>query len=546
MSVLQRLTVLFVLLALISIGGVAVLRNLHQREFDEMFAQVSSERQQLMRDAIELEGRNLRDFVNDYSYWDELVSFVAQPSPEWARINLAPGLVSFDVDDIWVLRPDGTIVYSIARAADDEIPHPFNGENFLPEARRRRFMHFFLRVPTGVFEVRIAPIQPSADIGRKTEPKGWLVSARHWDQPHVATFASVLASEVSLVPPDSGVQQDAPGMITYRQSLKDWDGHTVCLLQAVYRPRLLEVQGDTNDYELLTFLGSSAVGLAVLLAGVAYFVVLPLRQLADSIAGNNVSMLQSLHRFGREFASLAGVVEGFFRQKRDLEQEVDFRRRTEEMVRESESQLRDLTHVRSRLARDLHDGIIQSLYSAGLSIESERRRLSDQAHPAAARLAAVTTGLNQCIREVRTFINSLESEADATPNLKESVPALVRTLQALHPQDFQLQFDPAVADSLNPRQQRHALQIIREAVSNSLRHSGCRNVRVSLLAAPGGCELAVEDDGGGFDLASRRPDGRGLENMHSRAEEAGASIRIDSQIRQGTQVRVRFPIPAQP
>lgn len=87
----------------------------------------------------------------------------------------------------------------------------------------------------------------------------------------------------------------------------------------------------------------------------------------------------------------------------------------------------------------------------------------------------------------------------------------------------------------------HALQIVRECVSNAIRHGQAARIEVSLRKTDAGAELTVRDNGRGFDLAAARTrGGSGLANLASRAAEIAAHLEIDSSPGKGTGVTLRF------
>jgi PAS domain S-box-containing protein len=219
------------------------------------------------------------------------------------------------------------------------------------------------------------------------------------------------------------------------------------------------------------------------------------------------------------------------------------RKLAEEALQESERRLRRSLRDRVQLGRDLHDGIIQSIYAIGLGLQECRKLLKQDTALADARLTRAIGDLNIVIRDVRNFIVGLEPEALKGPGFQTALQSLVSTLSSGESARFLFDIDPQTADQLNARQAAHLLQIAREAMSNSLRHARAQSTSVSLKRDNGCVRLEVSDDGVGFDshsLAGR--EGHGLRNISARASELRARDEIISAPGRGTRLRVEIPL----
>ncbi len=211
-------------------------------------------------------------------------------------------------------------------------------------------------------------------------------------------------------------------------------------------------------------------------------------------------------------------------------------------ARRAEHGLRDALDGRERLSRDLHDGIIQSIYAIGLSLAECRRLIVQDAQQAGKQLGDAIDDLNAVIREVRTYIGGIEPAVVSGKELEAAMSALVRTMEGAHAMRFRLQVDAAAADRLASSQATHLLYIAKEAMSNSLRHSNARNGIVSLQMEEGCIRLTVEDDGTGFDPGQQAGSGHGLRNIQARAREIGAHCEVRSLSGHGTRLVLDIPL----
>jgi signal transduction histidine kinase len=198
---------------------------------------------------------------------------------------------------------------------------------------------------------------------------------------------------------------------------------------------------------------------------------------------------------------------------------------------------------RLRISRDLHDGIIQSIYAVGLTLEDVPDLMIEDRAEATARIDRAIDRLHTTIRDIRTFIVGLEGPADLT--LVEAIEAVVAEIPPAPDLDIELDLGPAdaVQGRLSAEASHELLQIVREALSNTARHSGATHATLSLRAAADGLTLRVEDDGRGFDPAKPLAPGHlGLANLRERAGAVGGRISIDSRPGKGTRIIVRLPI----
>jgi PAS domain S-box-containing protein len=218
------------------------------------------------------------------------------------------------------------------------------------------------------------------------------------------------------------------------------------------------------------------------------------------------------------------------------------RRLAEEALRESEQQLRHSLEERIRIGRDLHDGIIQSIYAVGLGL-GECRRLVQGLPPAEKRLDQSIVELNTVIRDVRNFIGGLEPEALKGREFGAALQAIAASLGDGVSAEFNFDVDPKATSRLKANQAAHLLQIAREAMTNALRHGRAPRLFVAFQCRGNALELEIRDDGTGFDPASIRGSGLGLKNMDGRARELDGHFEIESTPTRGTRVKIKFPSP---
>lgn len=196
---------------------------------------------------------------------------------------------------------------------------------------------------------------------------------------------------------------------------------------------------------------------------------------------------------------------------------------------------------RERIGKDLHDGIIQSLYAISLSLEDVPEMMADDTHEAVSRVDRAIDSLNAAIADLRQFVVGLRPEhIDRTDFI-----GLLATLGDQVRRDGVVAVDldlPSERVDLPPHARAEILQIAREALSNSARHGHATTARVALRRTSGSLRLELSDDGSGFDPTIGAPIGHhGLANMRDRAEALGGSFDILSGPT-GTTIIVTVPL----
>ncbi|MBN1218806.1 MAG: PAS domain S-box protein [Anaerolineae bacterium] len=196
-----------------------------------------------------------------------------------------------------------------------------------------------------------------------------------------------------------------------------------------------------------------------------------------------------------------------------------------------------------RFARDLHDGIIQSIYGVGLSLDSAKAAISPTNDAARQQIDLSLKSLAQVITEVRNYIFDLRPQALKDKGLYARMHGLIKELQINTTFTIKSEIDLDINSYLNESQASHVFHIAHEALANVIRHSKGRKIRLNLTRNNGLVTLLVEDDGTGFVVPTKIKHGHyGLANMKKRVSLlGGARFKIDSVPNQGTRVKLTLP-----
>jgi signal transduction histidine kinase len=201
-----------------------------------------------------------------------------------------------------------------------------------------------------------------------------------------------------------------------------------------------------------------------------------------------------------------------------------------------------IVEERERIGRDLHDGIIQSIYAVGLSLEDVPELMSEEPEEARARVERAIDSLDQSIRDIRNFIFGLRPELLEQAGLIGGLAALADEFRVNSMVDVDLDTADAGQTDLPPDVIGQLLSIAREALSNIARHSKATRGSVRVETNEGAVKLTISDNGVGFDPTAPRGAGhQGLLNMRARASSLGGRLDVESDSGAGTRIIVDVP-----
>ena len=194
---------------------------------------------------------------------------------------------------------------------------------------------------------------------------------------------------------------------------------------------------------------------------------------------------------------------------------------------------------RDRMARDLHDGVIQRLFAIGLSLQGLAVGRSGEAVPD--RIGAIVDDIDETIRQVRATIFELGNEGRGQ-GIRAEVLALAREMEPVLGFRVQVDFAGPVDAVVTDELAEQLLPTLREALSNIGRHARATEASVSLSVGGPDCRMEIRDNGRGVVDTPAAGGGHGLPNMRSRAECLGGSFEVLQPERGGTTLVWRAPI----
>ncbi|AJE02272.1 ATP-binding protein [Geobacter pickeringii] len=295
-----------ILAAALVIGLVCLLYD----DFDYLDAlqkERTAEKETLFDQVVAMKSDPVRHLVMDYSFWDDMVKFVAAPDPAWARGNIDSSFASYRYSALWIYRPDGALAYSVHREGtriEHGAPSPIPSAWIAPLlGGKEEFPHFFIATPRGVMELTGAAIHSPRDGDRHGRPHGFLMAGVLWDDASVAELARLTRSTLVLRPagtpetePDSDPRR---GVIVFSRPLAGLDGKPVStVVVRMDAPDIRQLVREMDDNALI------GTALVAVLAVLVVFVLLSRQRLKN--ANINLDAAQQTAQMGswqREFES---------------------------------------------------------------------------------------------------------------------------------------------------------------------------------------------------------------------------------------------------
>ncbi|HNQ95705.1 MAG TPA: GAF domain-containing protein [Anaerolineales bacterium] len=197
---------------------------------------------------------------------------------------------------------------------------------------------------------------------------------------------------------------------------------------------------------------------------------------------------------------------------------------------------------RDRIGMDLHDGVIQSIYGLGLSLENALLSFNEDSIEAKRRVQSTIDGLNQVIRDLRAYILDLKPRQMGEAGLVGGIQRLVAEFKAHTSAEVQFTYTEKGLKNLPDVHSLALFHICQEALANAAKHAKAKNVHISLWRTKDRALMEIRDDGVGFDMENISVNiGHGLANMETRVRSAGGDVEISSHLNEGTTILAWVP-----
>jgi len=368
MKLQTKITILITLVAGIFFIALFLIQFAETQKTEDILKERKSEKEESFKKTIQSFESNLEVFSKDYTQWDEMVNFIGTADSMWADENIDFALNTYHVNTAWVFKKDLTLLYSSNNLSMPSVnSFPLEKEIVEKIFTNGYFCHFFVRIDDLLFEIRGAPIQPSSDLKRETEPAGFFFAGRLWSRDLLSEIALQTSSHVLLKKIDISVEKSNEVthndfIITVIEIVRGWDGKP--LMQVISKSdfSILRTSAEVFNLQIISFIAFSILVLLI----VSYFLIRnvsnPLKVISRGLEEQNPKLLAELANDKTEFGKLSDLIVLFFNQKEQLIDEMKQRRFAETSLSESEEKYKKIfNNVQDVFYQTGLDGTIVSI-----------------------------------------------------------------------------------------------------------------------------------------------------------------------------------------
>jgi signal transduction histidine kinase len=199
----------------------------------------------------------------------------------------------------------------------------------------------------------------------------------------------------------------------------------------------------------------------------------------------------------------------------------------------SEQRLNALLHDRSRIGRELHDSVLQALYSIKRILE-QNCGLHQEAPKAGSRTYnQAEDQLNMVIEDIQRMIVSVASDPADPFRLDYELQALAQSIEEVSEVRIRVEIDPTAEEILTSEEAYELITIAKETLSDCVRRAHATQVVIALRHLGTRVQLSIRDNGPGFDVELGREKGPGFSRMEERIRKIGGRLNVQSTVGQG-------------
>lgn len=529
--------------------GLLAADRLHRANDDAIADLIESrraDRQHFLETAIALQGTELKAWIASFSWWDEAVSFVAEPDKAWAseNIDMMVGTTAGG-DTVWVTTPDLSVIHS----ADSEFrsrPLPFHATTELTTLLANNYeFSYFIFLDDELWEIHGAAIQDPNFWRNETPVVGYAFMGNRWGRDHLTTLGSLTRTRLEIhpanaIPPASSPDNFVYSELSFDHKIQGLDGEILAVIRSTFSAPPIE-KFDSTLHENLLWWAIIFIIVLILVGGIlGLTIVQPLGRIIRSLDTRDPVHLNDLLVAKSDFGEIARLISSQFRRGRMLQEEI---RRRNILPDTSIIDQRANEAFRLRLASNLHDGPMQSLYAARLKLGAMQPAITKTGGATKAEIESIRNMLEECSKDLRNLLLDIEPEELRDQGLDSTLPRFEKHLQGLAEEAATFKVTPGAFEDCSRNTQIQLLYLIRELVSNIGRHAHPRFISFEIERRADDLTLTVENDG--FDLTRTPEPGNGLINVGQRAMDLGGTWEHEVTPRKTWLVRITLPIPTQ-
>ncbi len=342
MSTRKKIGISILVLFVISIIAIGIFISFNKRQ-ERLFLEYTVSQVHGANDAVvDIWEIHIYWVAHEYGLWDEMIEFIKEPDTAWTQENLGEVLYWFDLDGLWILDKQGTIVYNDTTGCAAALPDRVFSDQVLKKLHQDRYVDFYSLADGRVLLLQGVTIHPTGDEERETMPEGYLFMAKCWDDELMNMLQTLTGSIVEVSEPGMGISsmdhgRDSKVAIPYR----GFDGQVVAWMLYSKRIDFVDLLSENHRILLLILVTIALLSFFLFSVTLRKWVLQPLGDVAEIIQKENIRKISRLKRAGDEFNQIGGLLEEFIAQKDALRREKE---RAEEADRLKTAFLANVSH----------------------------------------------------------------------------------------------------------------------------------------------------------------------------------------------------------
>lgn len=511
--------------------------------------------QELVLDKVlQLNRIKQEQLLNDNSGWDEMIDFVTQPDPEWAKDNVDFFVNSFHLSFVQVYNKELSLTYEFGDSTCLKHLSTVDRKIMYSLFSDTAFVHYFQYCGKELVEIFGATIVPAADAdSRKTPAQGYLFIGRKWDSDYISEHSLATSYQTELIQGTdlSNFRQDS-GKNYFTRNITDIKGQTIAVL--VFSKK------DPLTSNMTTFLYLSILVTLIAMSSIIVFlfyfrkiVLVPLQQISTTLNTRNPEHINSLNKHTDEFKQLGALILQFFWQ--------------EELLKRNNAELKENNATKDKLfsiiAHDLKNPIGNILMISELMANSMKNQENETSEELLAMIGSQAKETMNLLETLFEWAKSQTGHINYKPEILNLQKIIEQVVEIHNPAAILkgINLDIVQSDEIFVFADPNMLQaVLRNLITNAIKFTnqgGLISITAEIL--PDCSKITVADNGVGMDqetqkslfhidttvtttgTANEKGTGLGLIICKEFIEKHGGRIRVESEPGKGSKFIFNLP-----
>ncbi len=323
-SIQFKLFILLAGLAFFFLSGIWLYQIKEASQLNFLLNEYNQTSRQVFQRVLYLKSESVEKHVFfEYSIWNEMVQNITLKNQRWLQQQTQFGFNNYNYDFVWILDAEGNLIYATSKRKDLSFTKPpVPLEKFVPYLKDKRTLHYYSPTFLGTMEVFAASVHPSDDALRHSNPQGYFIVGRLWDNKFIREISLLSRTEIELIPfsidttPTLLPAKYPFGTVWFTKELSDWKGQPITTIKVISEPPWLEPYQRSDK---LMLWGYTLFILFLLGVFGFYFhrwVTQPLESLSQALFKKSSNPVKYLSQETHEFGVIAGMLDQFFVQEK--------------------------------------------------------------------------------------------------------------------------------------------------------------------------------------------------------------------------------------